>query len=167
MFAYAGHAGEALAVNPDTLMVGPALVFVARDILGNDRPQQLKGLAKLFVNPHINGDYANCWCLISCAGPIKPVTVLRIEQCAVLQNMPVQFQRGKGGLDESRKMKTCEKGMISSVRLPAVPAEFPENPLDVRAVKQHAPIAPEAERGMRIDLTDKRAPLEGNERGSA
>lgn len=99
MFAYAGHAGEPLAVNPDTLMVGPALEFVARDILENDFEldstgkiavrNSCKGLAKLIVNPRITGDYANYWFMMCCGGPIKPVAVQKSKEAALVsKNKP-------------------------------------------------------------------------------
>ena len=57
-------------------MVGPALEFVARDILENDFEldssgkiavrNSCKGLAKLIVNPRITGTYANYWFMMCC-----------------------------------------------------------------------------------------------------
>ena len=99
MFAYAGHEGEPLAVNPDTLMVGPALEFTARDILENDFEvdstgkvavrNSCKGLAKLIVNPRITGEHANCWFLMSCGGPIKPVAVQKSKEATLIsKNRP-------------------------------------------------------------------------------
>lgn len=99
MFAYSGHAGEPLSVNPDTLMVGPALEFTARDILENDFEldssgkiavrNTCKGLAKLIVNPRITGDYAKYWFLMSCSGPIKPVAVQKSKDgVLVSKNKP-------------------------------------------------------------------------------
>ena len=99
MFAYAGHAGEPIAVNPDTLMVGPALEFVARDILENDFEldssgkiavrNSCKGLAKLIVNPRITGTYANYWFMMCCSGPIKPVAVQKSKEAALIsKNRP-------------------------------------------------------------------------------
>ena len=99
MLAYAGHAGEPIAVNPDTLMVGPALEFTARDILENDFEldssakiavrNTCKGLAKLIVNPRITGDCANYWFLMSCSGPIKPVAVQKSKEATLVsKNRP-------------------------------------------------------------------------------
>lgn len=99
MFAYCGHAGEPIAVNPDTLMVGPALEFVARDILENDFEldasgkiavrNSCKGLAKLIVNPRITGKHANEWFLMSCSGPIKPVAVQKSKEATLVsKNKP-------------------------------------------------------------------------------
>lgn len=99
VMAYAGHEGEPLAVVPDTLMVGPALEFTAREILENDFEldasekiairNSCKGLAKLVVNPRLTGTSANYWYLMSCSGPIKPVAVQKSKEAALIsKNSP-------------------------------------------------------------------------------
>ena len=99
MTAYTGHAGEPLAVIPDTLMVGPALFFTAKAILENEYAKDetgtvtvgndCKGLAKLLLNPRIVGAYANNWYLMSCSGPIKPVAVQKSKEPALVsKNAP-------------------------------------------------------------------------------
>lgn len=99
MTAYTGHAGEPLAVIPDTLMVGPALYFKAKAILENEFMKDetgtvtvdndCKGLAKLIMNPRIIGKWANNWYLMSCSGPIKPVAVQKSKEPALVsKNAP-------------------------------------------------------------------------------
>ena len=99
MSSYAGHAGEPLAVAPDTLMVGPAQYFKAKAILENEFMKDetgavtvdndCKGLAKLILNPRIIGSKANNWYLMSCAGPIKPVAVQKSKEPALVsKNAP-------------------------------------------------------------------------------
>lgn len=99
MTAYTGHAGEPLAVIPDTLMVGPALYFKAKAILENESMKDetgtvtvdndCKGLAKLIMNPRIIGKWANNWYLMSCSGPIKPVAVQKSKEPALVsKNAP-------------------------------------------------------------------------------
>ena len=99
MSSYAGHAGEPLAVAPDTLMVGPAQYFKAKAILENEFMKDdsgtvtvdndCKGLAKLILNPRIIGSKANNWYLMSCSGPIKPVAVQKSKEPALVsKNAP-------------------------------------------------------------------------------
>lgn len=99
MTSYVGHAGEPLAVTPDTLMVGPAQYFRAKAILENEFRKDddaavtvdndCKGLARLILNPRIVGAYANNWYLMSCSGPIKPVAVQKSKEPALVsKNAP-------------------------------------------------------------------------------
>lgn len=99
MCAYTGHAGEPLAVAPDTLMVGPAQYFKAKALLENEFMKDesgtvtvdndCKGLAKLIVNPRIVGKAANNWYLMSCSGPIKPVAVQKSKEPVLIsKNAP-------------------------------------------------------------------------------
>ena len=99
MQGYCGHAGEPLAVQPDVLMVGPALEFTARDILENEYEidgtgkitvkNSCKGLAKLIINKRFVGPYANHWRLMSCAGPIKPIAIQKSKEAALIsKNKP-------------------------------------------------------------------------------
>lgn len=99
MLSYAGHNGEPIAVNPDVLMVGPALESTARDILENQYEldasgkiavtNSCKGLAQLIVNPRIIGTHANCWFLMACGGPVKPVAVQKSKEAGLVsKNRP-------------------------------------------------------------------------------
>ena len=99
MQSYCGHVGEPLAVQPDVLMVGPALEFTARDILENEYEidgtgkitvkNSCKGLAKLIVNKRFVGPYANHWRLMSCGGPIKPIALQKSKEAALVsKNKP-------------------------------------------------------------------------------
>ena len=99
MTAYTGHAGEPLAVIPDTLMVGPALYFKAKALLENEFMKDetgtvtvdndCKGLVKLLLNPRIIGKSANNWYLMCCSGPIKPIAVQKSkEPVLVSKNAP-------------------------------------------------------------------------------
>ena len=99
MQSYCGHVGEPLAVQPDVLMVGPALEFTARDILENEYEidgtgkitvkNSCKGLAKLIINKRFVGAYANHWRLMSCGGPIKPIALQKSKEAALVsKNKP-------------------------------------------------------------------------------
>ena len=99
MQSYCGHVGEPLAVQPDVLMVGPALEFTARDILENEYEidgtgkitvkNSCKGLAKLIINKRFVGPYANHWRLMSCGGPIKPIALQKSKEAALVsKNKP-------------------------------------------------------------------------------
>lgn len=99
MQSYCGHAGEPLAVQPDVLMVGPNLEFVARDILENDfeiddtgkvtKGNSCKGLAKLVINKRLVGKYASNWFLMSCNGAIKPVALQKSKDAVLVsKNAP-------------------------------------------------------------------------------
>ena len=99
MQSYCGHTGEPLAVQPDALMVGPALEFTARDILENEYEidgsgkvtvkNSCKGLAKLIINKRLVGTAANYWFLMSTAGPIKPVALQKSKEGALVsKNSP-------------------------------------------------------------------------------
>ncbi len=99
MRSYTGHAGEPLAVQPDVLMVGPALEFTARDILENEYEidgsgkvtvkNSCKGLAKLIINSRFVGSYANHWRLMSCGSPIKPIALQKSKEAALVsKNKP-------------------------------------------------------------------------------
>ena len=99
MMAYAGHTGEPIAVIPDTLIVGPALQFAAKEILENEKvldstgtaavSNPCRGLAKLVVSPRIIGDCANYWFLASCNGPIKPIAIQKSKEVTLVsKNQP-------------------------------------------------------------------------------
>ena len=99
MQSYCGQAGKPLNVQPDTLMVGPALEFKARTILENQFEldetgkvaveNNCKGLAKIIVNKRFVGEYANHWRLMSCGGIIKPIAIQKSKETGLIsKNKP-------------------------------------------------------------------------------
>ena len=99
MSSYAGHTGEPIAVIPDTLIVGPKLMFIAKDILENEFAldstgkvtvkNTCRGLVKLIVSPRIVGENADNWYLACCNGPIKPIAIQKSKDAALVsKNQP-------------------------------------------------------------------------------
>ena len=99
MSSYAGHTGEPIAVIPDTLIVGPKLMFIAKDILENEFAldstgkvtvkNTCRGLVKLIVSPRIVGENADKWYLACCNGPIKPIAIQKSKDAALVsKNQP-------------------------------------------------------------------------------
>lgn len=99
MQSYCGHQEKSLGVQPDTLMVGPALEFKARRILENQFEiddtgkvtveNDCKGLAKLVINRNFVGKYANHWRLMSCEGVIKPIALQKSKETGLVsKNKP-------------------------------------------------------------------------------
>ena len=90
MMSYKDHAGEPLAVMPDTLIVGPSLEKTAFDIVKNyfgiDATSTIQienfyattGM-RVVVSPYLVGDYANYWYLADTSDIIKGV-LLQIRE---------------------------------------------------------------------------------------
>ena len=75
MKKYKDEEGRSLNVNPNVLLVGPALEDTARMLLTNDKladdtPNPYKGTAELVVDARIESDTA--WFLLDCSQPVKP-----------------------------------------------------------------------------------------------
>ena len=99
MMSYLDHAGEPLAVTPDTLIVGPALAKTAADILGNKfigdgetAPVQIQNYysslgIRLVVSPYLIGTYANYWYLADTTDVVKGVLLqIRETPAPILSN---------------------------------------------------------------------------------
>lgn len=75
MMSFKDDEGRPLGVNPDTLLVGPALMDTATVLLTNDRledgkPNPYKGTANLVVFPHVTSTTA--WFVLDTKMPVKP-----------------------------------------------------------------------------------------------
>lgn len=91
MQSYTDHAGEPLAVKPDTLVVGPSLAKTASDILGNmyisdgaTSSVQIQNYynslgVRLVVSPYLIGSYVNYWFLADTTDIVKGV-LLQIRE---------------------------------------------------------------------------------------
>lgn len=99
MTSYRAHNGEALAVVPDTLMVGPKLRGIAWDLIKNTKLVTADGqtttdnrnldLVEVIMNPRLVGDFENDWYLMQAKQPIKPVIMQKsVEPTVVAKDKP-------------------------------------------------------------------------------
>ena len=90
MMSYLDHAGEPLAVMPDTLVVGPALEKTAFEVVKNYFGIDASGTiqienffattgTRIVVSPYLVGEYANYWYLADTSDVIKGV-LLQIRE---------------------------------------------------------------------------------------
>jgi len=99
MMQYTNHAGKPMGIVPDTLLVGPALVATANEIINDDKVVQsyaadtddetvLNHVAKsnpnyktatVEMSPLLNGASANYWFLAKTKGVTKPVIIQKRE----------------------------------------------------------------------------------------
>jgi len=99
MMQYMSHAGKPMGIVPDTLLVGPALVATANEIINDDKVVQsyaadtddetvLNHVAKsnpnyktatVEMSPLLNGVSANYWFLAKTKGVTKPVIIQKRE----------------------------------------------------------------------------------------
>lgn len=91
MQSYKDHAGEPLAVMPDTLLVGPKLAKIASDLIGNlyigdgeTSATQIQNYynslgVRLVVSPYLIGDYDDYWFLADTTDLVKGV-LLQIRE---------------------------------------------------------------------------------------
>lgn len=94
MTSYRAHNGEALAVIPDTLMVGPKLRGMAWDLIKNTRIVTADGqtttdnrnldLVEIVMNPRLVGDFADDWYLMQANKPIKPVVLQKSKDAQLV-----------------------------------------------------------------------------------
>jgi len=114
MAAYKGDADSYLGIMPDTLIVPPKLMFMARDLL-DPRPSltsnwELQGTMKTIVSPYLATDHSTntqCWIVADLSKPLKPIL----------------FQE-KGGVEFRMLGPESEAGFFKDMYVVGIRAEF-------------------------------------------
>lgn len=93
MMNFVDSEAKPLGINPDTLVVGPKLMFTARELLestiivskvgdgtagsGATAPapykNTLEGMLKLLISPYLTGTYDDYWFVIDSTSPVRPI----------------------------------------------------------------------------------------------